>query len=63
LLSERFTPAGEKVGVLLNYTRDYSKSRHQNHLNLQGYAPNIQIVYIGGELKKVTVTAKRKNSL
>jgi len=41
MLSERFTPAGGKEEGLLNHTGHYSKSRHHNHLHLQGYAPNI----------------------
>jgi hypothetical protein len=60
MLSERFVPAGGKKKVLLNHTSHYSKSRHHNHLHLQGYAPNIQTVYMGGELENVTVTAKRR---
>lgn len=63
MLSERFTPAGGKDEVLLNYTSHYSKSRHHNHLHLQGYAPNIQTVYMGGELENVTIAATRKKPL
>ena len=41
MLSERFTPAGQTGSMLLNHTRHYSKSRHHNHLHLQGFKPNL----------------------
>lgn len=41
LLSERFVPYGQLNSMLLNHTTHYSKSRHNNHLHLQGFKPNI----------------------
>ena len=41
LISEKFIPWGEKAPILLNHTRHYSKSRHHNHLHIQGYRPKI----------------------
>ena len=60
MLSERFTPAGGGDKMLLDNTTHYSKSRHNNHLHLQGYSPNIETVYQGSELVPVVVTSSRK---
>ena len=42
MLSEEFTPYGQNNTLRLNHTRHYSKSRHNNHLHLQGYKPNLK---------------------
>lgn len=44
MLSENFTrttSSGFKYSTRLHYTRHYNKSRHNNHLHLQGYKPNL----------------------
>lgn len=45
MLSEQFTPAGSSNKMLLDDAKHYSKSRHKNHLHLQGYKPTIKTVY------------------
>ncbi len=42
-LSEKFTPYAKTTEMKLNRTRHYSKSRHNNHLHLQGFRPTIKI--------------------
>jgi RHS repeat-associated protein len=41
MLSETFNPFGKKENMLLNRTTHYNKSRHHNHLHLQGFKPNL----------------------
>jgi RHS repeat-associated protein len=41
MLSEQFTPFGEQNSTILNRTSHYNKSRHHNHLHLQGFRPNL----------------------
>lgn len=53
MISERFN------GGLLNHTSSAKergiKSDHSNHEHLQGYSPNVQVNYYGGELAPVIV--------
>ena len=60
MLSEQFTPAGSSNKMLLDYTKHYSKSRHNNHLHLQSYKPTIKTVYEGGAIQPVIITKKKQ---
>ena len=42
MLSENFTPHGKKNQTRLDHTTHYNKSRHHNHLHLQGFRPRIR---------------------
>ncbi|MBQ3944431.1 MAG: RHS repeat-associated core domain-containing protein [Alphaproteobacteria bacterium] len=44
MLSENFTPYGEKAQTRLNHTKHYSKPRHNNHLHLGKFNPHITVV-------------------
>jgi len=43
MLSENFTPANSTTQTQLEYTTHYNKSRHHNHIHVQGYSPNLSI--------------------
>ncbi len=41
MLSERFKPYSQKEWMLLDHTRHYNKTRHNNHLHMQGFKPQL----------------------
>ena len=43
MLSERFVEYGTSDTILLKHTQHYNRSRHHNHLHIQGYRPKIKI--------------------
>ena len=42
--------------MLLDRSTHYNKSRHHNHLHIQGYNPDL--IYNGGVLQTITITPK-----
>lgn len=64
LYSDYLVISGTAIWILPQHTNSAKEKRiaidHMTHLHLQGFNPDKRVLYKGGELKTVTISATRR---